>query len=68
MVADVATAGRTQKKKPQLIVDSSGEGENVDSDIEDEISKSEVQVAQKPKEDSEHELGKSVQELRLDYI
>ena len=49
-------------------MDSSGEGENVDSDIEDEISKSEVQVAQKPKEDPEHELGKSVQELRLDYI
>lgn len=58
----VATVARTQKRKAQPIVDSSDEGETMDTDLEIIEETSEVEA----EEDPEHQLGKSVQELHLD--
>ena len=58
----VATVTRTQKRKARPVVDSSDEGETMDTDLEivEETSKVEAE------EDPEHQLGKSIQELHLD--
>jgi hypothetical protein len=56
-------ASGTQKRKAPIVIDSSDE-ENIDTDVEEGAS--EIEVVQT--EETEHELGKSVQKLCFDYI